>query len=75
MRKILPELLQSVEFIRLSSLPFYQMIKLREWLSEEEIINIPHSDGLIRNCVKYESYEFWFDVVHSDNQFEELSLF
>ena len=75
MRKIPPELSQGIEFVRLSSLPFHQMMKLRDWLSEEEIINIPHRNGLIRHCVKYEGYEYWFDMVNSENRFEELSLF
>ena len=75
MRKIPPEQFNGLQFVRLSSLPFHQMIRLKDWLGEEELISIPHRNGIIRNCVTYEGYEFWFDVVRGNDQYEEISLF
>ena len=40
MRKIAPERLNGLQFIRLSSLPFHQMVQLKDWLGEEEIFSI-----------------------------------
>ena len=75
MKKIAPERLNGLQFIRLSSLPFNQMVRLRDWLGVDDIFSISYQNGTIRNCVKYEGYEFWFDVMNCENQIEELSFF
>ena len=75
MRKIPPEHFEDLHFIRLSSLPYLQMVRLRDWLGEAAIISISHPNGIIRNCVKYEGYEFWFDMANCESLYEESSLF
>lgn len=75
MRKLHPEQFNGTEYIRLSNLPFDQMIHLKNWLSDFGVFTIKGHDGAIQNCVYYEDYEFWFDNYKSEKQEIELSLF
>ncbi|MCG8307794.1 MAG: hypothetical protein MI975_10430 [Cytophagales bacterium] len=75
MKKIHPEKYNDTEFIRLSRLPFTQMLQLKNWLPEYSIFTIQGENGTIQNCVHYDDYEFWFDNYKSENQEPEFSLF
>jgi len=75
MRKIDPERLQGIEFIRLSSLPFSQMIRLKNWLAASDIFSIKGQHESIYNCVHYDDYEFWYDNIKNESQLLKPSLF
>jgi len=75
MRKLHPEQTNGTEFIRLSNLPFDQMLHLKNWISDFGICSIQIHDGGIQNCVHYEDYEFWFDNYKCENMETEPSLF
>ena len=75
MRKLHPEQHLGIEYIRLSNLPFDQMINLKNWLSDFGVFTIDAQEGTIPNCVHYEDYEFWFDNIKNENPEAQYSIF
>lgn len=75
MRKLYPETNGGTEFIQLSKLPFNQALPLKDWLAETDIFSIHKQNSIIKNCIHYDVYEFWFDNYKSENYQTQLSLF
>ena len=70
MKKLNPEQFQDTDFVRVSSLPFDQMERIKDWLGEAAFFAI----GNDPNCIHFDDYEFWFDHIMDEHFDTELSL-
>ena len=56
-----PELYKGISFVRISSLPGDQKVKIRENYNRESIIKILKDDSLINDCLVYNEYVNWYN--------------
>lgn len=74
MNKVQPSFFDGTEYLRISQLPFDQAIIFREWMPETAIFTISHDEFVKDDCVKYDLYEYWFDLIKRSSRRFESSL-
>jgi hypothetical protein len=62
--KVNSKIYRGIEYVQLNELPQEQKEKLLQELHDDFLIKILIDDTVIRNCIQYKDYEFWFDNVY-----------
>jgi len=52
-----------IEYIRLVELPFGQNRKFLSWLAPGRIFKMKVKNRVLKDCVHYSEYEFWFETL------------
>ncbi len=65
------EVYKGIEFIQVSALPVDQRNEILKSLSGRLIIKILRNDVLLKDCVQYQHYEFWYENIFSKLRVEE----
>jgi hypothetical protein len=55
-----PENFKGISFVRISSLPAEQKVKIRESFDRELIVKILRDNSLINDCIVYTDYLNWY---------------
>ena len=55
-----PEHFKGISFVRISSLPSEQRLKIRESFDRELIVKIIRDNALINDCIVYTDYLNWY---------------
>ena len=55
-----PEHFKGISFVRISSLPTEQKVKIRESFDRELIVKILRDNSLINDCIIYTDYLNWY---------------
>jgi hypothetical protein len=55
-----PEHFKGISFVRISSLPAEQKVKIRESFDRELIVKILRDNSLINDCIVYADYLNWY---------------
>jgi hypothetical protein len=55
-----PEHFKGISFVRISSLPAEQKLKIRESFDRELIVKILRDNSLINDCIVYTDYLNWY---------------
>ena len=55
-----PEQYKGISFVRISSLPGEQKIKIRQNYNREHIVKILKDNSLINDCIIYNDYVKWY---------------
>jgi hypothetical protein len=59
------EIYKGIEYIQISTLPQDQRNEIMKSLSDRLIIKILRNDSLLRDCIQYRNYEFWYENIFS----------
>lgn len=60
---------KGIEYVRVASLPSEEKDQISNWLNSDTIIKIQTDTELMRDCVLYKDYEYWYN-----NVFTQISL-
>lgn len=60
--RVNPEFYKGIEYVRISSLPGDQKIKISITLPQDKVIKIQIDDKLLPDCVQYVDYLIWFEA-------------
>lgn len=74
MRKVMPQFYEGLEFIQVSSLPMAQARSFRIYLSESYYRAIQVGNDMMKDCVAYEKYEYWFNYYFRGAQKEMVEF-
>ena len=58
--KLQAENYKGIEFIRISSLPEDQRIKIQSSFAKNRIIRILRDSELLKDCIQYSDYQDWY---------------
>ncbi|MEO5980536.1 MAG: hypothetical protein ABIS36_18850 [Chryseolinea sp.] len=61
--KVNSSLYKGIQYVQLNALPPDQQDKLLNTINPELFIKILVDGKLIRNCIQFKDYEYWFDNV------------
>ncbi|MGB3181448.1 MAG: hypothetical protein WBB45_08660 [Cyclobacteriaceae bacterium] len=61
MQKVMPQFYEGLEVIQVSCLPLSQLKSFRAYLSESCYRTIRVGNDVLRDCVSYDKYEYWFN--------------
>jgi hypothetical protein len=64
--KAAAESYKGIHYIQISSLPINQRDVILKSLNSKLVIKILKNDHLLRDCVQYQHYEFWYDNIFSN---------
>ena len=71
MQKAQPHIDLGAGYVQLSLLPFNQTIELRNRLPDTSLINVKAEEGILKDCIQYSEYEYWFDFLfHQEEEME-----
>lgn len=59
--KATPHIEFGTGYVQISKLPFDQALKLRDWLPQTSFINLTSENSVLKDCIQYSEYEYWFD--------------
>ena len=65
-----PEHYKGIIYIRISSLPVEQKIRIRESYNRESILKIIKGNSLINDCILYHEYLRWYKQYKSSAQYQ-----
>ena len=68
MYKIDPRNYKGIKFVTLASLPEDHRELLYEWIDKNSIISIQVKNSILRDCVQYSDYEYWFENILIHNK-------
>jgi len=60
--RVNPEFYKGIEYVRISSLPEDQKVKISISLPQDKVIKIQIDDKLLPDCVQYADYLIWFEA-------------
>lgn len=60
MKKLIPILIDNKYWIQLSQLQSEQAKKLKSWLPSGSLKNLNYQGILLKDCLQFETYEYWF---------------
>lgn len=69
--KAAAESYKGIHYIQISSLPLIQKNEILKSLNSKLIIKILKNDHLLRDCVQYQHYEFWYENIFSNSILKE----
>jgi hypothetical protein len=61
--KLQAENYKGIEFIRISSLPEDQRIRIQSSFSKSRIIRILRDSELLKDCIQYSDYQDWYSKI------------
>lgn len=61
MKKINPSYCNGIEYIILAHLPPNQSSMFQSWLPAFSFTKLFDGEQIIKDCIPYETYEYWFD--------------
>lgn len=61
MRPISPQNYRGIFYVKLETLPEKQKRQLNNWLPATELIKLKIEGSIIKNCVNYHDYLFWYE--------------
>lgn len=64
MEKLDPQNYKGIKFITLKQLSAGERESLLDWIDRRYIISIQVKNSLLRNCVQYSEYEYWFENIY-----------
>lgn len=67
MEKVKFRTFKGIEFIRLAELPEEQHQEILNWIEKENIISIMIGNDILKDCVQYSDYCFWYDNFYQSN--------
>lgn len=65
------EIYKGIEYIQVSSLPRDQKDEILKSLSDRLIIKILKNDTLLKDCIQYQHYDFWYESIFSKIKVQE----
>ncbi|TFV95619.1 hypothetical protein E4S40_05205 [Algoriphagus kandeliae] len=71
MKKLIPILIDNKYWIQLSQLQSEQAKKLKSWLPSGSLKNLTYQGILLKDCLQFETYEYWFRNQGLRNQRQE----
>ena len=71
MEPISPQSYKGIIFIQINMLPEAQRHQFIEWLPETRKIKIQAGNYILKDCVTYNDYKFWFTNFFSSGVLEE----
>ena len=69
--KAVVEIYKGIEYIQLSVLPEDQKNEILKSLSDRLVIRILRNDVLLKDCVQFQHYEYWYENIFSKLKIEE----
>ena len=60
--RVNPEFYKGIEYVRISSLPEDQKVKISISLPQDKVIKIQIDDKLLPDCIQYADYLIWFEA-------------
>ncbi|WP_194775995.1 hypothetical protein [Pararhodonellum marinum] len=64
MTKLIPILIEGKPVVQLAQLTIDQANDLRSWLPISSIRNMKHQGMELKDCISFETYEYWFRSNH-----------
>lgn len=61
MEPVSPQIYKGIFFIQINMLPINQRQQFKEWLPETSKIKIQAGNHIMKDCVTYSDYKFWFN--------------
>ena len=61
--KVNSSIYKGIQYVQVNALPSEQKEKLLRTINPELFIKILIDDKLVRNCLQFKDYEWWFDNV------------
>ena len=60
-----PKHYKGIDYIRVSDLPEDQQQKIQNWLNNDVVIKILTPEGLLKDCLLYSDYTYWFQSIYT----------
>jgi hypothetical protein len=72
--KAVAENYKGIEFVQISSLPLNQKNEILKSLGERLIIKILKKDDLLKDCVQFQHYDYWYEnIFKKDSAVEKIA--
>jgi len=68
MEKLKPVSYRGIDYILLKDLPNEQKKIFLTWANEDTIFKIQHNETLIKDCILFSDYIFWYDNILSKTE-------
>ncbi len=65
MEKLSSQVHKGIHYIKLADLSKGQREAFEKWLDKEHIISIMIENSIVKDCVQFNEYDYWFESVYS----------